>query len=182
MKVPRLPWQVNAGMATLCAGVAGVDVVTHQWWGVPLMAASGGINVVIGRYNHQQQSRQRRHDQEARRPDYARIARLELELGLVEPPPKPKPLKVTSPVGVNASLTRIAVKGGALMYVGVPTYGNPPIEWLGTCQVDPFGNLNPGWRHPPPVIAAPDGHCGLCFPGGPPPGHSCPFYPVCQKS
>jgi hypothetical protein len=143
VKVWAPPWQLNAGVAALCASVAGLDAAEHLWWGVPLMTAGAGANVVIGRFARHRQAERRA---EAHRPDYAKIARLEVELGLVEPP-KPPP----APKPTNTTLQSL---------IGRAYQPSPQTR---------------------EILRAPDHRCGLCRPEGPPPGHGCPFYPVCRS-
>lgn len=82
----RRMWIFNGTVATGCLFVGGADIAFGHWQLAPIVGAAGLINGFIARSNFRRAARQ-----EAHRPDYAKIARLEIELGLVEQPPKASP-------------------------------------------------------------------------------------------
>lgn len=86
------------------AGFGAIDAVTHQqWWLMALTAGGGATTVIFGRINAQHAARKER---EAHRPDYAKIQRLEIELGMREAELKPGPgLPPSALAGMVAAAT-----------------------------------------------------------------------------
>jgi hypothetical protein len=121
IRPPLFPWQFHAGLVAVCAGTAGVDVGTHNWWGLPLMAAAGGMNGYAGG-----RAFRRRHARP--RPDYARIRELEIELGMREAPLR---------------LPRYSTGLGPSMFLSPPVPARP--QWMPGPEHDP---RTPGPRHP----------------------------------
>ena len=84
----RRLWLVNLLLAVGCSTIGGLDLAVGHPMLAPLMFASAGVNGLVGAFNKRHNARP---PEPAHRPDYAKIRRLELELGLRDPDPVPDP-------------------------------------------------------------------------------------------
>lgn len=106
MKYP--PWKFNATVAAGCLLVGGADLGLRHWWEAPVMAGAAGVNTLIARSSYRRVQQTQR---EARRPDYAKIRRLEIELGLVEPPPVSDLSEFAARINAKVEKRRAAAPG-----------------------------------------------------------------------